>query len=248
MRAGLASAFAFGTVLPASRRDQSLDASTVSWLPVVGAVLGLVTAGTLWAGSWAFGAHSALTGLLAVTILLLVTRGLHLDGLADTADGLGCHGPPERALAVMREGSVGAFGVAAVVLAVVTQAAAYTAMPAGVHGLAAAVAALTAGRVAAVLACRRGVTAEPASRLASRVVGTQSPIVVVAWLILACGLAAFATPRPWQGPLVVVLALGVAGTLIDHCARRFGGVTGDVIGAAIELATTLTALGLVIGL
>jgi len=72
--------------------------------------------------------------------------------------------------------------------------------------------------------------------------------VVVAWLILACGLAAFATPRPWQGPLVVVLALGVAGTLIDHCARRFGGVTGDVIGAAIELATTLTALGLVIGL
>lgn len=246
MVAGLASAFAFATVLPAGRRGSELGASTVGWLPAVGAVLGAVAGGTLWAGGWAFGPHSPLTGLLAVTVLLLLTRGLHLDGLADTADGLGCHGPPERALAVMREGSVGAFGVAAIVVCLASQAAAFSLMSPGNEGLAAAVTAVMAGRVAAVLSCRRGVAAGVGSRLASRVAGTQSPVVVVAWVLVACGLAVFASARPWQGPLVVALSLAAAAVLIRHCARRFGGISGDVIGAAIEMATTLTAVGLVI--
>ncbi len=246
MITGLASAFAFGTVLPASRRGGSLGPAAVTWLPAVGAALGAVAAATLWAGGWAFGENSPLTGLLAVTVLLLLTRGLHLDGLADTADGLGCHGSPERARAVMREGSVGAFGVAAVVVAVGLQAAAFTGMSAGLTGLIAAVTSVTAGRVAAVVACRRGIEVGAGSTLASRVAGTQSPAVLALWVAGVCGLATFATPRPWQGPVVVALALAAAAALVGHCVRRFGGVNGDVIGAAIEITTTLTAIGLVI--
>lgn len=245
--AGLASAFAFGTVAPVSGRAVAPGPGTMAALPVAGAVLGMAAAGVLWAGHWAFGPHSMLAGLLAVAAVLLLTRGLHIDGLADTADGLGCYGPADRALAVMRDGSAGPFGVAAVVVVVGVQSAAFAAFPAvGAAGAVAVVTAVTAGRVAAVLATRRGVPAAPGSTLGAGVAGTSSPVLLAVWIAAVAGLATAAGPRPWQGPVVVAAALLVAAALIAHCVRRFGGVTGDVIGAAVEVTTTLTAVGLAV--
>jgi len=263
---GLALALSWLTVLPvrAGAPDARTAAAALRWAPLVGGLVGAAT-GAVVIGLVALGVPAAVAGLLAVGFAGLATRGMHLDGLADTADGLGCYGPPERALAVMRDGGAGPFAVVTLLVVVGAQAAALATLaaatlctlstgpptaaavvgasdaglvvgrPSALGVIAEIALAAAAGRAAFLWVARRGVPAARPGGLGATVAGSQPWWVAVAWW-LGLAAAGFALAGP-RGVLAVGLGAAVVAALSWHTARRFGGMTGDVLGAASELAT-----------
>jgi adenosylcobinamide-GDP ribazoletransferase len=238
---GLRLALTLLTVVPVPVHgtvDRDAARRALQWAPLVGLLLGLLAAGVL-AGFGLLGAPPLLAGLLVVAVLALATRGMHLDGLADTADGLGCYGGPQRALEVMRDGSAGPFAVAALVLTLALQASALGALLVADRWLA-VVLAVTAGRVTFAWCARRGVPPARPDGLGALVAGTQPPAVPLAWgLVLLAGALTAVPSRPWQGAAAVLLAAAGVGWLSRYTTRRLGGLVGDVLGAASEIATTV---------
>jgi adenosylcobinamide-GDP ribazoletransferase len=236
---GLRLALSWLTVLPvrAGRVDAGSARVAIAVAPLVGLLLGGIAAGAL-SGVDALGLPPLLSGLLVVGLLAVLTRGMHLDGLADTADGLGCYSSPERALAVMRDGGAGPFAVVTLIVAVGAQAIALgTIVSSGRWGV--VVLALTAGRAAFPLCCRRGVPAARTEGLGALVAASQPVAVPAGWWLVLAGAGVFAVPgRWWLGVFAVALAAALVLILTAHTRRRFGGITGDVLGAACELAVT----------
>ncbi|WP_345497144.1 adenosylcobinamide-GDP ribazoletransferase [Nocardia callitridis] len=246
---GLRLALSWLTVLPVGGPesvDRPAAARAIACAPVVGGVLGGMAAAALWALT-AAGASAPLSGLLVVAIVALLTRGMHLDGLADTMDGLGTYGSPQRAREVMKRGDVGPFGVTALVFAIGVQAFAFTQLAQEDRWLAVVVA-VALGRVAVVLACRLGIDAAPESGFGSLVAGTQRVGTYAGWSVLIVIVSVFALPEArWLGPVAVAVTLAFSVLLVRHCVRRFGGLSGDVLGAVVEISVALVAVGLCFG-
>jgi adenosylcobinamide-GDP ribazoletransferase len=245
---GLRLAVCVLTVVPAGnpRADRASAGAAMLWAPGVGLLVGLA-AGGVAAGGASAGLSAASCAVLALGATALLTRGLHLDGLADTADGLGAAGGRQRSLDVMRAPDIGPFGVATLILVLLLQATALAELAAGGRVAAAAALAIAsaAGRLACCWACVRPIPAARPDGLGALVAGTVpvpgAAAVTVVLLAVAVAVAGV------RGGLAVAAALGVSGLLLLHCARRFGGVTGDVLGALVESAQTAALVVLAAG-
>jgi adenosylcobinamide-GDP ribazoletransferase len=214
-------------------------AAAMSWAPVVGLLLGAAAAAVLWTFSRYAHAGPLLAAAAAVAVLALLTRGLHLDGLADLADGLGSRQPADAALAIMKRSDIGPFGVVTLVLTLLVQVAALARADEIGRGVPAVITAVVAGRLALTWACRRGVPAARGSRLGALVAGTVHPVVPIALSIVA--VVAAVAYRPILG-VGVAAGLAVAAALTWHAVRRLGGITGDVLGALVEITTAVCLL------
>ena len=231
-----------GTAEPAPSRRTAGAAMT--WAPAVGLLLGAAAAAVLeLAARWGR-TGPLLAAVLAVTALALLTRGLHLDGLADLADGLGSRQPAGRALEIMKRSDIGPLGVVALVLTLAVQVAALAQAQALGRGVPAVITAVVTGRLALTWACRRGVAAARATGLGALVAGTVHP-AVPAVLTVAAFAAAAAAGLIFGIALAAGLVAALALTAL--AVRRLGGITGDVLGGLAEVAAAVCLLVTAIG-
>jgi adenosylcobinamide-GDP ribazoletransferase len=197
---------------------------TLTWFPFAGAALGLVL-GAVWWGAeriW----PAAMAAAIVVAADLALTGLLHVDGLADSADGLLPHLDRARRLEVMAAPDVGAFGVAAVVAVLLLRwaaLAATTPSPLLLGGL------WCASRTAMAVAARKIPYARPGG-LASAFLGGRTLSTALIGAVLATGLA-FAGPGVVGIAAVAGVVAGAAG-VVALAHRRIGGFTGDVLGAS----------------
>ncbi len=244
--AGPLESVALLTVVRVPAAGTTSTRGVLPWAPLVGLALGGVAAG---AGVLGARLVSPLAGaVLALAVLAGLTRALHLDGLADTADGLGPLRGRERALQVMHQGDVGPFGVVTLVLVLLLQAAAAAALLGGEGGWVALWTAVVVARLAMARTGLARVRIAAGSSLGQAVAGTVSVPWLAGWTVLVLGGAAAAGWAVADAATGAALAgAAVAGLLAAELVRarataRLGGVTGDVMGAMGEAAATVVLL------
>ena len=244
------------TVLPVGDTgvpDGAAVGRSMTALPVVGLVCGIV-ATALAHGAYALGAGALLSGVVGIAAVLALTRGMHVDALADTADGLGSYAGPERALEIMRSGSIGPMGAAVLALTLLAEVAALGALV-GSGAWLAPVAAFVLSRCLPVVLLRRGVPAATRTGFGALVAGSQSRVAVVGIGLLCtaagAGLAGTApVPDRWWlaavGAVIGLAAYLVTAGVTRHVVRRLGGINGDILGAAIETGTAASLVAAVL--
>lgn len=228
-------ALQFLTRLPAPRIDV-FDPADLSrsalWFPAVGVVIGAIVGAALWLGALA---SPAIGALLALFAWVWVTGGLHLDGLGDVADALGgAHRSPERFLQILRDPHVGTFGVIAIALLLIAKLV-LLAEIAGTPGEALAPLILVAAWARlgapfwslAVPPLADGSGKRFSWQIDPRIVGAEAAVLALLSISLAPVLL---------GALIVIPAIAA------YWRYRVGGITGDCLGASVEVTETILLL------
>jgi adenosylcobinamide-GDP ribazoletransferase len=224
---------AVGLLTTIGRRGGSLSARALGWFPVLGAALGALVGACWWAANEAWTPFPA--AVVVVVADLAVTGMLHVDGLADSADGLLPHADRERRLAIMRAPDVGAFGVAVVGIVLIALVAALASQPVSVLLV-----------VGLWMAARSLVAAVPALVPYAREDGIATSLLDGAprWPVLGVPIAALvaAADTGARGATAVVVGVAAGIGVLLVARRRLGGFTGDVLGATIVVVETIGLL------
>jgi len=245
MNSTLPLALTFLTKLPWPWRgpaDEAALARSMFWFPWVGALLGVI----FW-GAWA-GLHRVLPTPAAAAVLLTltvwVTGGLHLDGLADTADGLGGGHTPETALRIMKDSRVGAFGVISLILGLVLKFSLFLSLAGQTCGAEALLLFPVISRWSMVLLAYLSPYARAEGGLGQAMTLGVSPRVLMGASLSAGGLSLLILGAPGLVLCVIAAALVWLGRL--YFQRRLGGITGDILGATNEVVEIMVLAGAVI--
>ena len=233
----LAAAIAFLTRLPVGKLA-AFDAADVGhsagWFPFVGIGLG----GFYCGAAAVLKAHLPL-GMVAVVLVLLdalATGALHYDGLADSADGFGGGKSREDVFRIMREHAIGSYGGVALVIAVALKVAAYDALLGKANWMPALILTPALGRWSILLLTGTLRYARPD---ASVVEGMGKRALVFGTLSMVVALGAAMSGRAWIAAAVVVVVTAGFG---QYCQRRIGGITGDTLGASVQLSESAALL------
>ncbi len=230
------------TILPVQGDEAERPADALAWFPAVGALIGLL----LWSTQQFLmtllpGTPPVIAAVAVVTAGVLLTRGLHLDGLADWADAIWGGWTPQRRLEIMKDSSLGTFGTLALVLVLLARFAAISALIARGQPAWIILACIVARTAQVELAVRfpyarpEGGTGAAFIKQASREHRRTALLTTLAFT-LAIGLFSLR-------PLVLALIALIAARAFGHsCRRNLGGITGDTLGAASELCETLVLL------
>lgn len=234
-------AFGLMTTLPVRLPDSwsAGDSGRAAvWYPFVGAVIGALT-WLAWRGAnFIFPIWAA--GVIAVVIWVLLTGGLHLDGLADCCDGLFVSAAPERRLEIMKDPHIGAFGVIGLILVLLLKTAALSSLSL-IYGL---------GIVLAVSLARWCILlgallpqARASGMGADFALGFQRSFLV--WgAIVPVGIAFLIGTR---GLFALVAGVCAAAIVLWMAKSRIGGVTGDVFGMIVEVVEVVILLAFLVG-
>lgn len=224
--------------VPAPRSvDRRTAGIAISLSPLVGLVLAVLCGLPLLLADDS-GVRLALLAVITLALLAWATRALHLDGLADTADALGSGKPAAAALEIARKSDIGPFGVISLVFVLVIDVIAMTCHVTAGTAYLAFVIAVVVGRVTLTLACTRMWPAARPDGLGAAVAGSIPVLVAVVWCVLSLAFSGWLAGI--DGVLGAALGLFAGLVVLTITRRRLGGVTGDVLGAAIEVSTAVT--------
>lgn len=243
---GIVTAFRTLTCVPVPGRDADDLASSLLWFPLVGAALGGILYGVSFMVELALGGMAGSTigpvqawpeGLAFGIVVLgaVLTRGLHLDGLGDWADGFASMAPRKRVLEIMKDPTLGTFGVLALICVLGAKWLAVIRLLETGTGIWLVGAYVISRTVQVELACTLPYARSEGGTGASFVTNATAVHRFGAWG-LALLLLALLGPA---GPVGLIVGVGVAKLLAVGFRRRVGGVTGDLLGATSEITETV---------